>query len=123
MSLQRSRSRPRQTRSVSRQAPAAIPTDNHEAQGVCFEYYNPAAKAVSVAGSFNDWQPDATPMSKERGGKWTTEILLPPGDYEYRFVVDGQWLDDPMASRFVANPFGGLNCLLEVKPMAFASAP
>jgi len=98
-------------------------SDDHEAHAWCFEYYNPAAKEVSVAGTFNDWQPAATPMRKGPGGKWSTEFLLKPGHYEYRFVVDGQWQDDPMAARFVANPFGGLNCVVEVKPMAAARRP
>lgn len=95
---------------------------NSEAHTVTFEYFNPDAREVLVAGSFNDWQPQATAMSKQRRGKWSTQILLPPGQYEYRFVVDGQWEDDPMAARFVANSFGGLNCVVEVKPIAAPSA-
>jgi 1,4-alpha-glucan branching enzyme len=93
-----------------------------EAHAVSFEYFNPVAREVLVAGSFNDWQPRATPMGKQRGGKWSTELLLKPGRYEYRLVVDGQWQDDPMAARFVANPFGGLNCVVEVKSTATADA-
>ena len=85
---------------------------------VSFAFFSPTAREVLVAGSFNDWQPDATPMSKQHGGRWGTEILLQPGCYEYRFVVDGQWQDDPMAGRFVANSFGGLNCVVEVKSAA-----
>lgn len=83
---------------------------------VTFEYFNPTAREVFVAGTFNAWQPGATPLTKQRGGKWSAELLLKPGHYEYRLVVDGQWQDDPMAARFVANPFGGLNCLREVRP-------
>jgi hypothetical protein len=49
-------------------------------------------------------------------------LLLSPGEYEYRFLVDGQWKDDPMAKRYVGNPFGGFNCVLEVKPFV-ASRP
>ncbi len=95
---------------------------NSEAHTVSFEYFNPAAREVLVAGSFNDWQPRATPMTKQRGGKWSAEILLKPGHYEYRFVVDGQWQDDPMAARFVANAFGELNCVVEVKATAGPAA-
>jgi hypothetical protein len=86
-----------------------------EAHSVSFEYFNPDAREVLVAGTFNAWQPKALPMSRQRGGKWTAHILLPPGQYEYRFVVDGLWQDDPMAARFVSNAFGGLNCVVEVK--------
>jgi len=97
-------------------------SDDHEARAVSFEYFNSTAREVLVAGSFNDWQPHITPMSKQRGGKWSTELLLKPGRYEYRLVVDGHWKDDPMAARFVANPFGGLNCVVEVKPSGTAAA-
>ncbi len=55
-------------------------------------------------------------MTKLRDDKWWTEVLLAPGRYEYRFVVDGQWQDDPMAVDFAANSFGGLNCVVVVKP-------
>lgn len=92
--------------------------EDGEAQVVNFEYFNPAAREVAVAGTFNGWRPEATPMKKHRGGRWSTGLLLAPGQYEYRFVVDGRWQDDPMAPRFVANPFGGLNCVVEVKTTA-----
>lgn len=93
-----------------------------EVRVVGFEHFNPTAREVFLAGSFNDWQPRATPMSKQRGGKWSTEFLLKPGQYEYRLVVDGQWQDDPMSARFVANPFGGLNSAVEVKPFGAGAA-
>ena len=92
-----------------------------EAQGVIFEYFNPAAREVLVAGSFNDWRPQATPMTKHQEGKWSTEVRLKPGPHEYRFVVDGQWQDDPTAARHISNPFGGLNCVIEVRPMTARS--
>jgi hypothetical protein len=92
--------------------------EDGEVHAVSFEYFNPEARAVLVAGSFNGWQPSATPMTKQRGGRWATQVLLPPGQHEYRFVVDGQWQGDPTAERFVANSFGGLNCVVEVKAAA-----
>jgi 1,4-alpha-glucan branching enzyme len=57
-------------------------------------------------------------MRQDTKGNWTAELLLRPGEYEYRFLVDGQWKDDPMAKRYVGNSFGGFNCILEVKPFA-----
>jgi 1,4-alpha-glucan branching enzyme len=71
------------------------------------------AKSVSVAGAFNDWNPQKTPL-KKNGGGWKTTITLPRGRYEYRFVVDGQWVADPNATEAVANPFGGSNSVLNV---------
>ena len=47
-------------------------------------------------------------------GKWITELMLPPGRYEYLFVVDGVWLPDPAAAETVPNPYGGRNSVLTV---------
>ena len=67
-------------------------------QCVCLELACPEAQAVSIASSFNDWHPNVTPMIRLNDGKWAKQLALPPGRYEYRFVVDGRWEDDP--SRF-----------------------
>jgi hypothetical protein len=54
-------------------------------------------------------------------GKWAKELALPPGRYEYRFVIDGQWVDDPAANETVPNPFGGSNAVLVVTDAASQS--
>jgi|SRR5580765_1081270 len=71
------------------------------------------AKSVSVAGTFNDWDPKKTPLQKN-GEAWNTTIALPRGQYEYRFVVDGQWMADPNAAEAVPNPFGSSNSVLNI---------
>ncbi len=81
---------------------------------ICIGLYAPDAQAVFVAGSFNDWQPSAMPLQKQSGGRWVVELMIEPGRHEYRFVVDGQWTDDPLSSAYVSNPFGGLNCVLQL---------
>ena len=83
---------------------------------VCVEFIRPCANEVSIAASFNDWQPKATPMILLGDGKWAKELALPPDRYEYRFVVDGQWADDPTTKESVPNPFGGSNAVLTVSP-------
>ena len=93
-----------------------------EFHSVRVEYFDPQAQEVCLAGTFNDWRPEANPMRQEPAGTWATELMLRPGEYEYRLLVDGQWKDDPMAKRYVSNPFDGFNCVLEVKPFA-ASLP
>lgn len=70
------------------------------------------ARAVCVAGSFNDWQPDATPMQPTGDGTWGIELELGPGTYEYRFVGDNCWCSDPNAPDTVLNPFGDYNGVL-----------
>jgi chromosome partitioning protein len=54
--------------------------------------YKGSAEKVYVAGEFNNWQPQ--PM-KKHGSAWETTFKLNPGDYEYKFVVDGEWVTDP----------------------------
>lgn len=75
---------------------------------------NPSVRQVQVAGSFNSWDPSTTPM-RGQDGVWSTILVLPPGSYEYMFVVDGtQWLTDPLAVQTRDDGFGGTNAVLEV---------
>src|ERR1043166_9994394 len=74
----------------------------------------PHARKVAVAGSFNGWDPAQTPMSKDKDGNWQARILLPPGRYEYRFVVDGEWISDPSAKHCIPNPFESTNSVVDI---------
>jgi 1,4-alpha-glucan branching enzyme len=85
-----------------------------EMERISIELFHPAATEVFVAGSFNGWDPSATPLQPRGDGRWAVELLLNRGNYEYRFLVDGQWTDDPLSPAYVSNPFGGLNCILAV---------
>lgn len=51
----------------------------------------PKASRVSVAGSFNSWKADELFLQKLPKGKWSLEMELEPGTYEYKFVADGNW--------------------------------
>jgi 1,4-alpha-glucan branching enzyme len=79
-----------------------------------FKLRNPHAKSAFVAGSFNSWDLKRTPMRKESDGEWKATVSLAPGRYEYRFVVDGQWISDPMAKESVHNTFGSTNSVVTV---------
>jgi 1,4-alpha-glucan branching enzyme len=83
-------------------------------QRIHFEFTAPTAESVFIAGTFNDWQPNATPMIALGQGRWAKDLSLPPGDYEYRLVVDGQWMPDPLDAETVPNPFGGVNSVRKV---------
>jgi 1,4-alpha-glucan branching enzyme len=78
------------------------------------EFTHPTAQSVSVAGTFNDWHPGATEMIAMGNGRWVKELTLPPGFYEYRLVVDGEWMANPNAPESAANPYGGINSVLRV---------
>ncbi len=90
------------------------PGDGPKLEPVHFEFSHPTARAVFIAGTFNDWQPEAKPMHPLGGGRWQKESALPAGTYEYCLVVDGKWMPDPRAKETVANPFGGRNSVLKV---------
>jgi 1,4-alpha-glucan branching enzyme len=85
------------------------------AKPVEFKFYAPQAKKVSLAGSFNNWNSKKNGSKKDSKGNWVTKVSLKPGRYEYKFVVDGSWLNDPKCSACVSNGMGSSNCILEVK--------
>lgn len=84
---------------------------------VTVSFVHPTARTVFIAGTFNDWNPQAEPLHALGNGRWLKETTLPPGLYEYRFVVDGEWQADPSAHASVVNPYGGANSLLQVISM------
>lgn len=79
-----------------------------------FQFSAPEAQAVYLAGNFNEWIPDSRPLKVGKNGVWRTTMTLAPGVYEYRFVVDGQWRDDPRCDEKIPNGMGSENCLLRV---------
>jgi 1,4-alpha-glucan branching enzyme len=83
-------------------------------QPVRFEFTHPTAATVCLAGTFNDWHPEANPMHPLGNGQWLKETTLAPGSYEYCLVVDGRYMPDPLANETVPNPYGGRNSILKV---------
>ena len=75
----------------------------------------PKARSVFVAGNFNGWDAKSNVLNKESGGVWRAFLQLSPGRYEYRFIVDGQWQEDPNAKESAFNPYGGRNSVLVVR--------
>jgi hypothetical protein len=96
-------------------APKAEPVKFAATQpNISLEFVKPGAKQVAVAGSFNDWKPERSPLVQIGNGRWVGDLNVKPGRHEYLFVVDGQWLPDPNAKETVQNPFGGKNSVLTV---------
>ena len=79
-----------------------------------FRFEAPEAKLVKLAADFTDWEKTPIDMVKADNGIWGTVVPLPPGHYSYRFIVDGQWCDDPYPVRSMTNPFGTTNSIIEV---------
>lgn len=80
-----------------------------------FKLYAPGAKKVMIAGSFNKWDTKKLPAKKDSKGNWLAKVALTPGRYEYKFIVDENWTNDPRCTSCVANPLGSQNCVIEVK--------
>jgi 1,4-alpha-glucan branching enzyme len=76
-----------------------------------FELSAPEAKVVALVGNFNQWNPQANPMKKDKKGMWKATLSLETGRYEYRFIADGHWENDPSCTIHVTNEFGGENCV------------
>lgn len=74
-----------------------------------FAFRAPEAVSVQLVGDFTHWQEQPISLRKENGGMWRASVPLPPGTHHYRFLVDGEWRDDPECTLRVPNPFGGEN--------------
>ncbi len=79
-----------------------------------FAFCAPAARSVQLVGDFTHWQKKPVNLRKNDRGVWTTVIDLAPGTYHYRFLVDGEWRDDPECTLRVTNPFGSHNAVRQV---------
>ncbi len=80
-------------------------------RNVEFSLLAPQAQNVFLAGNFNEWNLSSLPLNSSNEGVWRTSNRLNPGQYEYRFFVDGEWQNDPACSSVVWNPFGSSNCV------------
>ena len=76
-----------------------------------FAFQAPTARQVSLAGDFNNWDPKAGLMHKRPDGVWHLSVALKPGRYEYRFLADEVWCDDPAAQQKAGNSLGTENCV------------
>ena len=86
-----------------------------EPKETAFRLDAPFASEVYLAGEFNDWSPTANPMEKGEDGVWQITLELMPGKYEYKFVVDGTWMEDPENPDMVPDPYGGHNSVVTVE--------
>ncbi|MEW6555862.1 MAG: glycogen-binding domain-containing protein [Elusimicrobiota bacterium] len=82
--------------------------------GVKFTYKG-SAENVFLAGSFNDWSATKNPLKQIKQDVWETVLPLDVGKYQYKFVVDGNWLTDPENPETTDDGLGGKNSVVEVK--------
>jgi 1,4-alpha-glucan branching enzyme len=86
--------------------------NNHHTQE--FSFRAPEAISVQLVGDFTYWQEHPISLKKEAGGIWHASVELPPGTHHYRFMVDGEWRDDPVCTLRIPNAFGGQDMMRKV---------
>ena len=86
-------------------------------EGVRFSLYSTKVKKVNIAGTFNNWSMTADPLyDRDGSGMWTILLPLPPGKYEYKFIIDGEeWIPDPGNPTTTDDGFGGYNSVISVE--------
>ena len=92
-----------------------MPASKSLKQKVSFTFLDPKAQQVALVGEFTDWEEMPRQLKKQKSGLWKTTVPLGPGTYEYRYLVDGQWRDDPQCQDRRENPFGSANCVRVVQ--------
>lgn len=102
-----------------------LPPPEPGRNGIVFRYKAPAARQVNVAGEFNNWlgtanggrlDPNLDPLKDADGdGVWEIVLPLPPGRYQYKYVIDQvDWQEDPGNPETTDDGFGGKNSILVV---------
>ena len=79
-----------------------------------FSFTAPGAISVQLVGDFTHWQQHPIQMRKGPDGIWRASVELEPGPHHYRFLVDGQWRDDPECTLRVPNPYGTQDSVRQV---------
>ncbi len=84
-------------------------------QRVLFSVRAEVGSKVFVAGSFNNWDPNAKELVDKKGdGVYTATLTLAPGAHQYKFVIDGTWCADPECADWIQNDHGTLNSVKNV---------
>lgn len=87
------------------------PSKNGNAKFFLKGYRN--AKKVILAGSFNKWNEELFAMKKTNDG-WELILQLKPNRYEYRFIIDGYWIEDPSNLNKTPNEYGEYNSVIDI---------
>jgi len=90
------------------------PKKKNNKRRVTFSLEAPSAHEVSLGGDFNNWDAVSHPMKKDAKGVWKKTLVLAPGRYEYKFLVDGRWRNDPKNDKTCSNSFGTINNVINV---------
>jgi 1,4-alpha-glucan branching enzyme len=87
---------------------------NAKKRQIQIEYNIDGASSVFLLGDFNDWNQKKHEMKKNDDGIYRKTLMLSPGTYEYKFLVDGQWKNDPLKELAPMNCFRTMNNVIHV---------
>ena len=71
------------------------------------------AEKVILSGTFNRWDETGFKMKPTDDG-WEVTLQLRPDIYEYKFIVDDNWIEDPQNPSVVENEYEGFNSVIDV---------
>jgi 1,4-alpha-glucan branching enzyme len=99
---------------MSKQKPKQSAKQKIKRKKASFAIEAPLAEKVVLMGDFNHWNPNVHPMKNDGKGIWTKAVIIPPGRYEYKFLIDGDWRKDPGNEQTCPNCFGTLNSVFHL---------
>lgn len=74
------------------------------------------ARDVHLVGDFNNWSiNEQSRLWLTEEGVWQKRVMLDPGRYRYKYVIDGLWVNDPENNSFEPNPYGGVDSVLDIE--------
>jgi 1,4-alpha-glucan branching enzyme len=74
---------------------------------------NNPVREVLLAGDFNQWKP--APLKRSPDGSLALDVPAPAGIYQYKFVVDGEWIADPDNTQRAVSPLGTVNSVARIQ--------
>lgn len=90
------------------------PAKAEETQELSFKCDNPQAKEIYVVGDFNNWEINNRFQLTNKNGRWHVSVPLRKGEYKYKFVIDGEWTNDPSNPLVEDDCYGGKNSVVKV---------
>jgi hypothetical protein len=87
---------------------------------IVFKLEAPESAMVQIAGDFNEWVPESLHFTESQGRPlWHKTVLFRPGTYEYKYLIDGNWLPDPANDETVDDSYGDANSIIKVSSPLF----
>lgn len=90
---------------------------------VTFSLDAPEADSVYLAGDFNAWDHRKHPLKRNENGVWQKALMLFPGRYEYRFLLNGRWTNDTQNPETCLNCYGTFNNVIMVEATSPSGSP